>query len=106
MFQSITVNIYHITGHVLHVCCFPKVGPHVFAIASLQDAFEVLAENYEFNGMEGQCLAFRRAASVLKSLSWEVRSSERVHELPCLGETMEELVEVSFRFGMWTESMR
>ncbi|XP_024152195.1 DNA nucleotidylexotransferase isoform X2 [Oryzias melastigma] len=65
----------------------------------IQDAFEVLAENYEFNGMEGQCLAFRRAASVLKSLSWEVRSSERVHELPCLGETMEELVEEILQYG-------
>ncbi|XP_036071402.1 DNA nucleotidylexotransferase isoform X3 [Oryzias melastigma] len=66
---------------------------------NLTDAFEVLAENYEFNGMEGQCLAFRRAASVLKSLSWEVRSSERVHELPCLGETMEELVEEILQYG-------
>ncbi|XP_023819242.2 DNA nucleotidylexotransferase [Oryzias latipes] len=66
---------------------------------TLTDAFEVLAENYEFNEMEGQCLAFRRAASVLKSLSWQVRSSHQVHDLPCLGETMEELVEEILQYG-------
>lgn len=71
---------------------------YVLADDFLQDAFEVLAENYEFNEMEGQCLAFRRAASVLKSLSWQVRSSHQVHDLPCLGETMEELVEVRLGF--------
>uniref|UniRef100_A0A3Q2R089 DNA nucleotidylexotransferase n=1 Tax=Fundulus heteroclitus TaxID=8078 RepID=A0A3Q2R089_FUNHE len=50
------------------------------------DAFEVLAEHYEFNDLQGRCLAFRRAASVLKSLPWAVRCVEATQDLPCLGE--------------------
>uniref|UniRef100_A0A667ZPK8 DNA-directed DNA/RNA polymerase mu n=1 Tax=Myripristis murdjan TaxID=586833 RepID=A0A667ZPK8_9TELE len=49
------------------------------------DAFEVLAESYEFNEIEGRCLAFRRAASVLKSLPWAVQRLEATQDLPCLG---------------------
>ncbi|XP_056904175.1 DNA nucleotidylexotransferase isoform X1 [Takifugu flavidus] len=49
------------------------------------DAFEVLAECYEFNQMDGRCLAFRRAASVLKSLPRGLSSLEETHSLPCLG---------------------
>uniref|UniRef100_A0A3B4FC17 DNA-directed DNA/RNA polymerase mu n=1 Tax=Pundamilia nyererei TaxID=303518 RepID=A0A3B4FC17_9CICH len=50
------------------------------------DAFEVLAESHEFNDMEGPCLAFRRAASVLKSLPWTVQNLRVTEDLPCLGE--------------------
>ncbi|MED6294571.1 hypothetical protein CHARACLAT_022413 [Characodon lateralis] len=56
-----------------------EVNPHL-------DAFEVLAENYELNEIEGRCLAFRRAASVLKSLPWAVQCVGATQDLPCLGE--------------------
>lgn len=67
-------------------------------VFSLQDAFEVLVENYEFNDMEGPGLAFRRAASVLKSLPWEVRRMEAAQDLPCLGEHTKAVMEVRPRF--------
>ncbi|XP_031730976.1 DNA nucleotidylexotransferase [Anarrhichthys ocellatus] len=68
------------------------------------DAFEVLAENYEFNELEGPCLAFRRAASVLKSLPWAVRRLGETQDLPCLGEhakaVMEDVLECGRSFDV------
>ncbi|XP_027131757.1 DNA nucleotidylexotransferase [Larimichthys crocea] len=68
----------------------------------ITDAFEVLAESYEFNEIEGPCLAFRRAASVLKSLPWAVRSLEATLDLPCLGEhtkaVMDEILQCGHAF--------
>uniref|UniRef100_A0A668ULF9 BRCT domain-containing protein n=1 Tax=Oreochromis aureus TaxID=47969 RepID=A0A668ULF9_OREAU len=58
------------------------------------DAFEVLAESHEFNDMEGPCLAFRRAASVLKSLPWTVQNLRVTEDLPCLGEHSMCVIEV------------
>uniref|UniRef100_A0A8C4F1S3 DNA-directed DNA/RNA polymerase mu n=1 Tax=Dicentrarchus labrax TaxID=13489 RepID=A0A8C4F1S3_DICLA len=58
------------------------------------DAFEVLVEIYEFNEIEGPCLAFRRAASVLKSLPWAVQCLGDTHNLPCLGEHTKAIMEV------------
>uniref|UniRef100_A0A3Q3W361 DNA nucleotidylexotransferase n=1 Tax=Mola mola TaxID=94237 RepID=A0A3Q3W361_MOLML len=58
------------------------------------DAFEVLAENYEFNELEGPCLAFRRAASVLKSLPAAVRRLEATNNLPCLGEHAKTVIDI------------
>uniref|UniRef100_A0A3B4YYZ8 DNA nucleotidylexotransferase n=1 Tax=Seriola lalandi dorsalis TaxID=1841481 RepID=A0A3B4YYZ8_SERLL len=63
------------------------------------EAFEVLAESYEFNEIEGPCLAFRRAGSVLKSLTFEVRSLGDTQDLPCLGEHTKELIEEILRHG-------
>nr|XP_046258317.1 DNA nucleotidylexotransferase isoform X2 [Scatophagus argus] len=63
------------------------------------DAFEVLAENYEFNEMDGPCLAFRRAASVLKSLPWAVQCLETTHDLPCLGEHAETVIDEILQCG-------
>ncbi|CAG10152.1 unnamed protein product, partial [Tetraodon nigroviridis] len=62
--------------------------------SSLQDAFEVLAECYEFNQMEGRCLAFRRAASVLKSLPRVLSSLEDTHHLPCLGDHAKAIIDL------------
>nr|WKN12670.1 Tdt [Cryptopsaras couesii] len=66
------------------------------------DAFEVLAERYQSNEMERRCLGLRRAASVLKSLPWAVRSLESTHNLPCLGEhakaVMDEILEHGLSF--------
>ncbi|XP_042290198.1 DNA nucleotidylexotransferase [Thunnus maccoyii] len=63
------------------------------------DAFEVLAESSEFNENEGSCLAFRRAASVLKSLSWEVRCMGAIQDLPCLGERTKAVMEEFLQYG-------
>ncbi|XP_028460091.1 DNA nucleotidylexotransferase isoform X3 [Perca flavescens] len=63
------------------------------------DAFEVLAESYEFSEMEGPCLAFRRAASVLKSLPWAVRCLGATQDLPCLGEHTKAVMEEVLQCG-------
>ncbi|XP_037637340.1 DNA nucleotidylexotransferase [Sebastes umbrosus] len=63
------------------------------------DAFEVLAESYEFNEVEGPCLAFRRAASVLKSLPWAVRCLGETQDLPCLGKHSKEVMEDVLQCG-------
>ncbi|XP_041803320.1 DNA nucleotidylexotransferase [Chelmon rostratus] len=63
------------------------------------DAFEVLAESYEFNEIEGPCLAFRRAASVLKSLPWPVRCLDAIHDLPCLGEHTKAVIDEILQYG-------
>ncbi|XP_070772340.1 DNA nucleotidylexotransferase [Enoplosus armatus] len=63
------------------------------------DAFEVLAESYEFNEIEGPCLAFRRAASVLKSLPWAVKCLGATQDLPCLGEHSKAVIEEILQCG-------
>uniref|UniRef100_A0A8C4EXD1 DNA nucleotidylexotransferase n=1 Tax=Dicentrarchus labrax TaxID=13489 RepID=A0A8C4EXD1_DICLA len=63
------------------------------------DAFEVLVEIYEFNEIEGPCLAFRRAASVLKSLPWAVQCLGDTHNLPCLGEHTKAIMEEILQYG-------
>ncbi|XP_061914742.1 DNA nucleotidylexotransferase [Entelurus aequoreus] len=66
------------------------------------DAFEVLAENYEFSEMKSSSVSFRRAASVLKSLSWAVKCMGATQGLPCLGEhtktVMEEIIQSGHSF--------
>nr|XP_033798292.1 DNA nucleotidylexotransferase isoform X2 [Geotrypetes seraphini] len=57
------------------------------------DAFEILAENYEFNANKGPCLAFRRAASVLKSLQFTITSITDVQGLPWIGDEIEDVIE-------------
>ncbi|XP_041865513.1 DNA nucleotidylexotransferase [Melanotaenia boesemani] len=63
------------------------------------DAFEVLAESYEFNEIDGPCLAFRRAASVLKSLPWAVHCLRATQDLPCLGEHTNAVIEEILQCG-------
>ncbi|CAM4728130.1 unnamed protein product [Leuciscus chuanchicus] len=63
------------------------------------DALEVLAENMEFIGNRGPCLAFRRAASVLKSLCAPLQHLEETHRLPCLGEHSKDILEEIFECG-------
>ncbi|KAM7408208.1 hypothetical protein PAMA_002077 [Pampus argenteus] len=63
------------------------------------DAFEVLAESFEFNENEGPCLAFRRAASVLKSLPWMVQCLAATQDLPCLGEHIKAIMEEILQHG-------
>uniref|UniRef100_A0A671LJD5 DNA nucleotidylexotransferase-like n=1 Tax=Sinocyclocheilus anshuiensis TaxID=1608454 RepID=A0A671LJD5_9TELE len=59
------------------------------------DALEVLAENMELCGNQGPSLAFRRAASVLKSLPAALRCPEETQHLPCLGEHSRAIIEIS-----------
>ncbi|XP_034537021.1 DNA nucleotidylexotransferase isoform X2 [Notolabrus celidotus] len=66
---------------------------------TLTDAFEVLAESYELNEFEGPCLAFRRAASVLKSLPWAVQSLGATQDLPCLGEHTKAVLKEILQYG-------
>ncbi|XP_046886059.1 DNA nucleotidylexotransferase isoform X2 [Hypomesus transpacificus] len=58
------------------------------------DAFEVLAESYEFSESQGRCLAFQRASSLLKSLPWRVDSLKATQGLPCLGEHTRAVIEL------------
>ncbi|XP_050982202.1 DNA nucleotidylexotransferase [Labeo rohita] len=63
------------------------------------DALEVLAENLEFCGDQGPNMAFRRAASVLKSLPAGLRRLEDTQHLPCLGEHSRAIIEEIFECG-------
>ncbi|CAB1413759.1 unnamed protein product [Pleuronectes platessa] len=58
-----------------------------------------MAQSYEFSEIEGPCLAFRRAASVLKSLPSVVRSLGEVQDLPCLGEHTKAVIEDILQYG-------
>ncbi|KAM4851880.1 DNA nucleotidylexotransferase isoform 2-T2 [Thomomys bottae] len=65
---------------------------HVFT-----DAFDILAENFEFRESEGCCLTFMRASSVLKSLPFTITNMKDTEGIPCLGDKvkyiMEEIIE-------------
>nr|XP_061794354.1 DNA nucleotidylexotransferase-like [Nerophis lumbriciformis] len=63
------------------------------------DAFEILAENYEFNDLKSSCIAFRRAASVLKSLPWTVECIGATQGLPCLREHTKAVMEDILQCG-------
>uniref|UniRef100_A0A4W5QXX6 DNA-directed DNA/RNA polymerase mu n=1 Tax=Hucho hucho TaxID=62062 RepID=A0A4W5QXX6_9TELE len=65
----------------------------------IQDVMEELAESSEFNESKGPCLAFRRAASVLKSLPSAVHCLEAIQGLPCLGEHTKAVMEEILTFG-------
>uniref|UniRef100_A0A4W5QXX4 DNA-directed DNA/RNA polymerase mu n=1 Tax=Hucho hucho TaxID=62062 RepID=A0A4W5QXX4_9TELE len=65
----------------------------------LYDVMEELAESSEFNESKGPCLAFRRAASVLKSLPSAVHCLEAIQGLPCLGEHTKAVMEEILTFG-------
>ncbi|XP_056350370.1 DNA nucleotidylexotransferase [Oenanthe melanoleuca] len=57
------------------------------------DAFEVMAENYEFKENEIFCLEFLRAASLLKSLPFSVTRMKDIQGLPCLGDQVRDIIE-------------
>uniref|UniRef100_A0A8C7UZA0 DNA-directed DNA/RNA polymerase mu n=1 Tax=Oncorhynchus mykiss TaxID=8022 RepID=A0A8C7UZA0_ONCMY len=58
-----------------------------------------LAESSEFNESKGPCLAFRQAASVLKSLPSAVHCLKAIQGLPCLGEHTKAVMEEILTFG-------
>ncbi|KAL7990493.1 hypothetical protein Chor_013923, partial [Crotalus horridus] len=57
------------------------------------DAFEILVENYEFNENKDFCLAFGRAASVLKGLPFTVVRVNDIEGLPWMEERVKEIIE-------------
>ncbi|XP_013041606.1 DNA nucleotidylexotransferase isoform X1 [Anser cygnoides] len=57
------------------------------------DAFEIMAENYEFKENEIFCLEFLRAASVLKSLPFPVTRMREIQGLPCMGDQVRDVIE-------------
>uniref|UniRef100_A0A8C4U9E6 DNA nucleotidylexotransferase n=1 Tax=Falco tinnunculus TaxID=100819 RepID=A0A8C4U9E6_FALTI len=57
------------------------------------DAFEIMAENYEFKENEIICLEFLRAASVLKSLPFPVTRMKDIQGLPCMGDRVRDVIE-------------
>lgn len=61
-----------------------------------QDAFEVMAENYEFKENEIFCLEFLRAASLLKSLPFSVTRMKDIQGLPCVGDQVRDIIEVMY----------
>uniref|UniRef100_A0A8D0EZK1 DNA nucleotidylexotransferase n=1 Tax=Strix occidentalis caurina TaxID=311401 RepID=A0A8D0EZK1_STROC len=57
------------------------------------DAFEIMAENYEFKENEIFCLEFLRAASVLKFLPFPVTRMKDIQGLPCMGDRARDVIE-------------
>ncbi|KAG8523579.1 DNA nucleotidylexotransferase [Galemys pyrenaicus] len=67
------------------------------------DAFEVLAENYEFRENEGSYLTFMRAASVLKALPFPILSMKDTEGLPCLRDKVKCVIEEIIEDGESSE---
>ncbi|NXH18313.1 TDT nucleotidylexotransferase, partial [Bucco capensis] len=57
------------------------------------DAFEIMAENYEFKENETFCLEFLRASSVLKCLPFPVTRMKDIQGLPCMGDRVRDVIE-------------
>ncbi|XP_010221591.1 PREDICTED: DNA nucleotidylexotransferase, partial [Tinamus guttatus] len=57
------------------------------------DAFEIMAENYEFKENEIFSLEFQRAASVLKFLPFPVVRMKDIQGLPCMGDQVRDIIE-------------
>ncbi|XP_076423863.1 DNA nucleotidylexotransferase isoform X1 [Peromyscus maniculatus bairdii] len=57
------------------------------------DAFDILAENYEFRENEGCYVAFMRAAAVLKSLPFPIITMKDTEGIPCLGDKVKCIIE-------------
>ncbi|KAM9325065.1 DNA nucleotidylexotransferase [Gastrophryne carolinensis] len=57
------------------------------------DAFDILAENYEFCDSKGPRVAFQRASSVLKSLPFPILTMKDLEALPHLGDEKRYIVE-------------
>ncbi|XP_012659022.1 DNA nucleotidylexotransferase [Otolemur garnettii] len=71
---------------------------HIFT-----DAFEIMAENYEFRENEGYSAAFMRAASVLKSLPFTIISMKDTEGVPCLGDNVKCIIEEIIEEGESSE---
>uniref|UniRef100_A0A8C7DMK7 DNA nucleotidylexotransferase n=1 Tax=Oncorhynchus kisutch TaxID=8019 RepID=A0A8C7DMK7_ONCKI len=112
--RPVTVETSHCipdTSSTVTECSPPTADANVSQYACLRrtttenhnkiftDVLEELAENSEFNESKGPCLAFRRAASVLKSLPSAVHCLGAIQGLPCLGEHTKAVMEEILIFG-------
>ncbi|ETE63947.1 DNA nucleotidylexotransferase, partial [Ophiophagus hannah] len=91
--QKLTTFAHPLTSFKLSACSkllliFPVSYLHCF-----KDAFEILVENYEFNENKEFCLAFGRAASILKCLSFTVVRVNDIEGLPWMGKQVREIIE-------------
>nr|DBA15102.1 TPA: hypothetical protein GDO54_004359 [Pyxicephalus adspersus] len=57
------------------------------------DAFDIMAENYEFWESKGPRVAYQRASAVLKSLPFPIVTMKDVEDLPHLREEMKYIIE-------------
>ncbi|XP_045423808.1 DNA nucleotidylexotransferase isoform X2 [Lemur catta] len=71
---------------------------HIFT-----DAFEILAENYEFKENEGCAVTFLRAASVLKSLPFTIITMRDTEGIPCLEDKVKCIIEEIIEDGESSE---
>ncbi|XP_040847764.1 DNA nucleotidylexotransferase isoform X2 [Ochotona curzoniae] len=71
---------------------------HIFT-----DAFEILAENYEFKENEGCYVTYMRAASVLKSLPFTIVSMKDTEGIPCLEDKVKSIMEEIIEEGESSE---
>ncbi|KAI6056914.1 DNA nucleotidylexotransferase isoform X1 [Marmota monax] len=67
------------------------------------DAFDVLAENYEFRENESCSVVFMRAASVLKSLPFTIISMKDLEGIPCLEGKAKSIIEEIIEDGESSE---
>eukprot|EP00079_Xenopus_tropicalis_P028057 XP_012822640.1 PREDICTED: DNA nucleotidylexotransferase [Xenopus tropicalis] len=57
------------------------------------DAFDILAEYFEFSENKGRKVAFLRASSLIKSLPFPITAMKEVERLPWLGDQMKAIIE-------------
>ncbi|NXI50267.1 TDT nucleotidylexotransferase, partial [Chloroceryle aenea] len=81
-----------ITSKVSQYSCQRKTTLHNYN-QKFTDAFEIMAENYEFKENEIFCLEFLRAASVLKFLPFPVTTMKDIQGLPCIGDRVRDVIE-------------
>ncbi|XP_004616436.2 DNA nucleotidylexotransferase [Sorex araneus] len=67
------------------------------------DAFDIMAENFEFRENEMTCLAFMRASSVLKSLPFTILCIKDIQGIPCLGDKVKSIIEEIIEDGESSE---
>ncbi|XP_078079622.1 DNA nucleotidylexotransferase isoform X2 [Mustelus asterias] len=66
----------------------------------LQDALDILAENFEFNENEGAFVTFSRAIAVLKSLPYTISRMGNLDGLPCFGDETRAIIEEILEDGV------
>ncbi|EPY88747.1 DNA nucleotidylexotransferase isoform 1-like protein [Camelus ferus] len=90
-----------LSDSVTHIVAENNSGSEI--LEWLQDAFEVLAENYEFRENEIFSVTFLRAASVLKSLPFTIISMKDTEGIPCLENKVKCIIEEIIEDGESSE---
>uniref|UniRef100_A0A803JME0 DNA nucleotidylexotransferase n=1 Tax=Xenopus tropicalis TaxID=8364 RepID=A0A803JME0_XENTR len=84
--------------HILDISWFTECmeAKHPVEIQNrhlLTDAFDILAEYFEFSENKGRKVAFLRASSLIKSLPFPITAMKEVERLPWLGDQMKAIIE-------------